>query len=55
MAASLVLIDFGFELIKKKRLTAKWTFTSLNMYSLRLDTQEYEELTSEMFLYKIIS
>ena len=25
------------------------------MYSLTLDTQEYEELSSQLFLYKIIS
>ena len=27
----------------------------LYMYSLTLNTQEYEELTSQLFLYKIIT
>ena len=49
---SLVKIDFGFELIKKKTIDC---ITDLYMYSLTLDTQEYEELSSQLFLYKMIS
>ena len=49
---SLVKIDFGFELIKKKTTDC---IIDLYMYSLTLDTQEYEELSSQLFLYKMIS
>ena len=49
---SLVKIDFDFELIKKKTIDC---IIDLYMYSLTLDTQEYEELSSQLFLYKIIS
>ena len=49
---SLVKIDFGFELIKKKTIDC---IIDLYMYSLTLDTQEYEELSSQLFLYKMIS
>ena len=49
---SLVKIDFGFELIKKKTIDY---IIDLYMYSLTLDTQEYEELSSQLFLYTIIS
>ena len=52
LTVSLLKIDFGFELIEKKRLHS---FTLLNMYSLTLNAQEYEELTSQLFLYKIIT
>ena len=49
---SLVKIDFGFELIKKKTIDC---IIDLYMYSLTLDTQEYEELSLQLFLYKMIS
>ena len=49
---SLVKIDFGFELIKKKKTDC---IIDLYMYSLTLDTQEYEELSSQLSLYNIIS
>ena len=49
---SLVKIDFGLELIKKKTIDC---IIDLYMYSLTLDTQEYEELSSQLFLYKMIS
>ena len=49
---SLVKIDFDFELIKKKTIDC---IIDLYMYSLTLDTQEYEELSLQLFLYKMIS
>ena len=49
---SLVKIDFDFELIKKKTTDC---IIDLYMYSLTLDTQEYEEPSSQLSLYNIIS
>ena len=46
---------FWFWADQEKKIDCIMDFTLLNMYSVKLDIQEYEELTSQLFLYKIIT